>query len=311
MATPPKTTLENDNEEPAAIVNTVAVQGAPNHLVLNGDGTRLYVASSALPQGITVIDTATFSVLRTITHVGSPIWLAMHPTAPRLYASDNSQASDTPITVIDTLTDTVSGQIKGFTTINGLALNSTGARLYVADHGASEVVVIDTSSHQRITATEVRYPRDIAIAPGNARSHIASDLDGWTSIHLGTNKVVTQTNTVAGQSTSIAHARFNARVYITYRDRGEVYIGDTSNAQASTILDGLLGPYQVAFHTMFEFAYITETDGDRVSILHTRAQTVTGTVTGFNKPRGIVVTPNGRTAYVANIGNSTVSQVRL
>ncbi|MBA1295972.1 YncE family protein [Pseudomonas lurida] len=312
MATPTEITLENDdNEEPAAIVNTVAVQGAPNHLVLNGDGTRLYVASSTLPQGISVIDTATFSVLRTITNVGSPVWLAMHPTAPRLYASDNSQASDTPITVIDTLTDTVSEQIKGFTTINGMTLNSTGARLYVADHGASEVVVINTSSHQRIAATQVRYPREITVAPGNARSHLASDLDGWTSVNLGTNRVVSQTHTVAGQSTSIAHARFSARVYIAYRDRGEVYIGDTTTAQVSKILDGLLGPYQVAFHTMLEFAYITETDGDRVSILDTRTQTVTGTLAGFNKPRGIVVTRDGRTAYVANIGNGTVSQVRL
>lgn len=311
MVTPTETTLENETEEPAAIVNTIAVPGSPNRLVLNGDGTRLYVASSTLPQGITVIDTANFSVLRTITHVGSPIWLAMHPTAPRLYASDNSQASNTPITVIDTLTNTASDQIRGFTTLNGLALNSTGARLYVADHGASQVVVIDTTNHQQIATTPVRYPREIAIAPGNARSHLVSDLAGWTSIHLGTNRVVTQTNTVAGQPTSIAHARFNARVYITYQDRGEVYIGNTSTAQVSTILDGLLGPYQVAFHTMLEFAYITETDGNRMSILNTRTQTVTGTLTGFNKPRGIVVTPNGRTAYVANIGNSTVSQVRL
>lgn len=113
MVTPTETTLENENEEPVAIVNTVAVPGSPNHLVLNGDGTRLYVASSTLPQGITVIDTANFSVLRTITTVGSPIWLAMHPTAPRLYASDNSQASNTPITVIDTLTDNVSDHIRG------------------------------------------------------------------------------------------------------------------------------------------------------------------------------------------------------
>ncbi|MFA5978743.1 YVTN family beta-propeller protein [Pseudomonas sp. TE36184] len=298
-------------DEPAAIINTVAVQGSPNRLVLNTDGTRLYVASATLPQGITVIDTASFSVLTTIIDVGSPIWLAMHPAEQRLYVSDNSQAGDTPIRVIDTSTDTVIDHIKGFTTVNGMALNSTGVRLYVADHGASEVVVINTANHQRIAATAVGLPREIAIAPGNARSHVASDFDGWTSINLGTNRIVTQTPTVAGEPTTIAHARFNARVYITYRDRGELYIGDTSTTQASTVLGGLLSPYQVAFHTMLEFAYVTETDGDRVSVLNTRTQAITGSIQGFNKPRGIVVAPNGRTAYVANIGNATVSQVRL
>jgi len=41
------------------------------------------------------------------------------------------------------------------------------------------------------------------------------------------------------------------------------------------------------------------------------AQTVTGTIPGFDKPRGIVVAPSGRLAYVANIGSSTVAEVRL
>ncbi|WP_411380767.1 YncE family protein [Pseudomonas sp. MPB26] len=209
------------------------------------------------------------------------------------------------------MTDTVIDQIRGFTAINGFALNSIGTRLYVADHGASEVVAINTDNHQRITATTVPYPRAIAIAPGNARSHVASDSVGWASINLGTNRIVTQTPTVAGQAASIAHARFNSRIYITYRDRGEVYIGDTSTALVSKILAGFQSPYQVAFHTMFELAYIPETDGNRVSIINTRTQAVTGTVQGFNKPRGIVVIPSGRFAYVANIGNGTVSQVRL
>jgi YVTN family beta-propeller protein len=301
---------KNDNE-PAAIIRTVPVPGSPNRLVLNSDGSRLYVASATLPHGITVIDTSSLSIITTIINIGSPIWLAMSPTSPRLFASDNSQASDTPITVIDTTTDTVINQVRGFTTVHGIALNSTGARLYVADYGASEVVAINTNNYQRIAATAVRYPEDICVAPGNARSHVASTTDDWTSINLGTNRVVFQSNTLAGEPTSIAHARFAARVYITYRDRGEVYIGDTSTAQASSILSGLLGPFQVAFHTMLERAYLTETDGKRVSIIDTRTQTVTGTIPGFDKPRGIVVAPSGRLAYVANIGSSTVAEVRL
>lgn len=301
---------KNDNE-PAAIIRTVPVPGSPNRLVLNSDGSRLYVASATLPHGITVIDTASLSIITTITNIGSPIWLAMNPTAPRLYASDNSQASDTPITVIDTSTNTLINQIRGFTTVRGIALNSTGARLYVADQGASQVVAIDTNNHQRIAATAVRHPRDICVAPGNARSHVASTLDDWTSINLGTNRVVFQTSTIAGEPTSIVHARFAARVYITYRDRGEVYIGDTTTAQASSTLSGLLGPFQIAFHTMLERAYLTETDGNRVSIINTRTQTVIGTIPGFDKPRGIVVAPSGRLAYVANIGSSTVAEVRL
>ena len=307
----PPTVADDENDEPAAIINTTPVQGSPNRLVLNTDGSRLYVASATPPQGITVIDTTNMSVLTTIVGVGSPIWLAMHPSAHRLYASDNSQASDTPITVIDTSSNTVINQIGGFTTVNGMALNSTGARLYIADHGACEVVAINTTNYERIIATAVPYAKDICVAPGNARSHVASTADKWTIIYLGTNKVVFQTNTVAGEPTSIAHARFAARVYITYRDRGEVYIGDTATAQASSILRGLLGPFQIAFHTMLERAYLTETDGNRVSIIDTRTQTVTGIIPGFDKPRGIAVAPTGRIAYVANIGNSTVAEVRL
>lgn len=307
----PPSSTQDSHDEPAEIINTIAVQGSPNRLALNGDGTRLYVTSSTTPRGITVIDTESFSVISRIDNVGAPIWLAMHPTAQRLYATDNSHASNTSITVIDTSTHTVINRITGFTTVNGIALNSTGARLYVTDYNASEVVAINTTNNNRIAATHVVYPGEVSVAPGNARSHVASAREGWSSINLGTNRVVTRTRTVAGKPTSIAHARFNARIYITYRDRGELYIGDTSTALRSTLLTGLRGPFLVAFHTMLELAYVTETDGDRVSIINTRTQTVIGTITGFYKPRGIVVAPSGRIAYVASIGNATVSQVRL
>ena len=307
----PPTVADNENDEPAAIIKTISVQGSPNRLVLNNDGSKLYVASSTTPKGITVIDTANMSVLKMIIGVGSPIWLAMHPTAQRLYASDNSRAAGAPITVIDTSNDTVIEQIRGFTTINGMALNSTGASLYVADDGASQIVAIDTTNHQRISTTAVRYPKDICVAPGNARSHVASLGEDWTSINLGTNQRVFQTRTGAGEPTCIAHARFAARVYITYRAARRLYIGDTTTTQTSSILNDLLGPFQIAFHTMLERAYLTETDGNQVSIIDTRTQTVTGTIQGFYKPRGIVVAPSGRMAYVANIGNSTIAEVRL
>lgn len=307
----PLSVVDDEDNEPAAVVDTIAVQGSPNRLVINQAGTRLYVASATLPQAITVIDTASRSVINTIDSLGSPIWLALHPNAPRLFVSDNSGATDTPITVIDTLTDTVIDSITGFTTVNGMALNSSGSRLYVADEGASEVVIINTSNFLRIGVTPVVRPVDIAVAPGGARSHVASQFGNWTSINLGTNNVVTQTDTVAGVPTTIAHARFSARVYITYSERGEVVIGDTTTAEVSQILRDLAGPWQVAFNTMRELAYVTQTDSNQVGIINTRTQDVIGAIDGFDKPRGIVVSPDGRTAYVANIGNSSVAVVRL
>ena len=301
----------DDTVAPAAIVETLALPGAPNNLVMNRAGTRLYVTSATTPGSVTALSTQPLSIIQTITGLGSPIWIAIKADGSSIYVSDNSVATGTSINVIETLNNTVVETITGFITVNGIALNSTGTRLYVADHGASKLVALDTSNHQRVGETSVRNPKEILVAPDDARAHIATDLDGWVIVDLANNNVLATITTAVGIPTAIGYSPRYPRVYISHRDSGRMTIGDALIPDVSGEINGLMGPWRIAFNRLSEMAYITETDGGQISIIDTRLNRITGTIKGFDKPRGIVVAPDGRNAYVADIGNSSVSMVRL
>ena len=294
----------------AQIVQTIAVPGSPNRLVMNRAGTRLYVASATASGSLTVLDTQPLSVLQTIENLGSPIWLAINPAGSRIYVSDNSAASGNPITVIETVSNSVIARITGFTTVNGMALNSTGTRLYVADHGASELVTIDTSDHQRVTEIPVRYAKEVIVAPrDDTRVYVVSDLAGWSIVDLENKPIVRQLAIAPGNPTSIGHSPRYPRIYITHRDAGRLTIGDALIPEVSKYISGLNEPWGVAFNPLSEMAYITERD--QISIYDTRLESMVGTIAGFGSPRGIVVAPDGRNLYVADIQNQSICMVRL
>ena len=62
-------------------------------------------------------------------------------------------------------------------------------------------------------------------------------------------------------------------------------------------------------------AYISNYDGDSVSIMDTTSDTITGTVMDTNNtfvgPNGIAITPDGNRAYVCNDSNNTVSIIDI
>jgi YVTN family beta-propeller protein len=94
-----------------AILARIPVGQGPAGVVLNPAGTRLYVAN-VNGHSVSVIDVSTHSVVDTIvvgTVDAGPRDLAMHPTAPILYASLFFGAK---IITIDTDTNTVTGEIR-------------------------------------------------------------------------------------------------------------------------------------------------------------------------------------------------------
>lgn len=299
-----------DDDEPKGIISTINVADTPSRIVVSADGARLYVSSTR--ESVMVIDTASDSVIHTIEGHGAPLWMALHPTQPRIYISYGNRLGNPAVEVISTVTFDVIETITGFFFINGIALNSSGSRLYVPDHAGELDVITTANPQQRVKLRFTAGPDIVAIAPGNARAHLANERADWFVVHLGTNQLVTTINTglVATPST-IAHAIHAARIYILYPNAGLVYIGDTTTDRQSETISRLQHPWDIAFNSMREFAYVTETEGDRISIINTTSQSVSGTFEGFNRPRGIAATRDGRTAYVANSGDNSVSRVRV
>ncbi len=71
----------------------------------------------------------------------------------------------------------------------------------------------------------------------------------------------------------------------------------------TTISDASLNqPYTITINPQGTIAYVTNSSGSTITMISTATNTVAGTITGFDGPSGMVVTANGKTAYVNNYG---------
>ena len=219
----------------------------------------------------------------------------------------SSSATNTPIRLYSTQDYSLIDTLTGFTTVRGIRFNANGSRLYVADEGASRLVVIDTSNHQRVASIPARAPIDVAVSPDNNRAHVATFFD-WSIINLPTNSLINSADTRSAP-VAIAHNPRGSQVYISAREGGSVTIGNTPTQRIEQTFTGLLGPYDIAFERGRDRASVSQTAGDLLGIIDTRPRQVIGSYAGFNKPRGLVVAPDDSHGYVANIGGDSVSLV--
>lgn len=77
----------------------------------------------------------------------------------------------------------------------------------------------------------------------------------------------------------------------------------TNNTVVTTINDpSFMEPWRIAINASNTRAYVCNSSGTTVSIIDIPTNTVIGTITGFDGPSGIVITPDGLHAYVNNYG---------
>jgi YVTN family beta-propeller protein len=77
----------------------------------------------------------------------------------------------------------------------------------------------------------------------------------------------------------------------------------TYNTLEQTISDSSFNePYTITINAAGTKAYVTNSNSTTVSIIDLATNKVTGTIGGFDGPSGLVITPDGRHAYVNNYG---------
>lgn len=77
----------------------------------------------------------------------------------------------------------------------------------------------------------------------------------------------------------------------------------SNNTLETTIpLPALGEPYTVTINPAGTKAYVTNSNSTTVSVINIATNAVVATITGFDGPSGMVITPDGNTAYVNNYG---------
>lgn len=116
--------------------------GAPAGLALTPDGSRLFVTHTVTSgPTLTVIDTASNTVLTTIQAGLFNGGVVVHPNGRKLYIATGSD-----VRVYDPLTLAPLGSIQTFNRPYGLAVNPAGTRLFIANYSGNSVSVVDTAA---------------------------------------------------------------------------------------------------------------------------------------------------------------------
>jgi len=281
----------------AALVLVVGVSPAAAAVA-----TRAYVTNS-FDDTVSVIDTATNTVVATVAVGDGPSGVAVSPDASRVYVTN---ATDDTVSVIDTATNTVVATVAVGDGPSGVAVSPDGSRVYVSNFVGGTVSVIDTATNTVLATVAVGVsPRGVAVSPGGSRVYVTIETGTVSVIDTTTNAVVA-TVPVGGLPAGVAVSPDGGRAYVTNLGGFTVSVIDTTtNTVVATVPlgAGSSGPSGVAVSPDGGRAYVTNPGGGTVSVIDTATNTVVATVAVGAGPLRVAV------AEVVTTARPTISTV--
>ncbi|MFF5981849.1 lactonase family protein [Streptomyces olindensis] len=250
--------------------------------------------------GLATYDPATGRITGTgtITGVGDPSYLALHPDRRTLYAVDERE--DGAVTAVRLSDHKVLGsRSTGGAAPCHLSVHPGGRWLFSANYGSGSVAVhpIDASGALGERSDLVTHSSPPP-GPGQEGPHahqIITSPDGGhvLAVDLGTDTVYTyRLDEKAGTLTEVARAQTRPGA----------------------------GPRHLTFHPGGRYAYVADEVDNTVAVcsydpasgrVRVGEAQSTGTGSGTSYPAQILVTPNGRYAYLANRGHNSLTRYAI
>jgi YVTN family beta-propeller protein len=268
-----------------------------------------YVANNGFDT-VSVIDTATNTVVTTIPVGVNPEGVAITPDGTRAYVTNNTSNT---VSVIDTTTNTVFATIIPFGPgPSGVAITPDGTRAYVTSDRSDAVSVIHTATNAVFATILVGLgPSGVAITPDGTRAYVTNRNSSTVSvISTSTNAVVaTISSTEFFSPVGVAITPDGTRAYVANDGSGTVVVIDTSTNTVVTTITVGFGSFGVAITPDGTRAYVTNAFSSTVSVIDTSTNTVVVTISAGLQPVGVAITPDGTRAYVTNNGSNTVTVI--
>jgi YVTN family beta-propeller protein len=123
-------------------VSSIPIGTNPGGIAITAAGTFVYAANSG-SNDLSVIDTATGTVIASIPVGGGPKAVATSPDGARVYATNYNSST---VSVIDTATNTVADTVIVGGHPRGLAVTPDGSRVHVANAADNSLSVINTAT---------------------------------------------------------------------------------------------------------------------------------------------------------------------
>jgi len=259
------------------------------NLAVRSDQSIVYTANYS-NNTISVVDTTTNSVTRTIAVGPNPLGLVLSPDNERLYVANSGNGSGSTVSVIDTITNAVVGTITVGNTPTHLSISPDGSRLYVSNQRSSNLTVIDTTTLTAVQTIPLPSgPWASAITP-DGRYLYVTDRSGSPLSVVDTSTFTSVAVSAGMNGVDVAISPDGRFAYVSQQYMRRIVVIDTvTNATVKTISLSH-DASGISFSPDGTRAYALNADGSTVVTIDTATHSVIGSTSstlGFNGYSGI------------------------
>ena len=310
-----------------------APASATSSIGITPDGTTVFIVNPD-SDSVSAIDTASETKLDEIIVGRDPRILTIEPDGQRLYVTSHASAT---LTILDVQSFSVLTKLRVGPEPHGVVADPNGRLVYVAASGADRIDVVDTALAQVVDTIPVPpRPKGLAIAEDGTRLYVTHFLSGTVSVIDLTNRSV-RTVVATGPESNMAQRIVvhptNHRAYLPHI-RSNVSnphpLFDTTLFPVVSVIDlatehHLLPerlelsvvdrpvnlPFDLALSSDGQRMHIVYLGSGDMSVIDLEDRQVLAHLEVGDGPRGIVLSPDDRTAYVANSLSDDVSVIDL
>ncbi|MBX7223288.1 MAG: YncE family protein [Blastocatellia bacterium] len=253
----------------------------PYGMALNPNTHLLYTANT-MSDNLSVVDTETSRVVRTIPVGRFPVDVTVNPNTNMVYSLNEGTNS---ISVIDgnrnQVVETVSlGEATFRTVFSNLEVNPKNNRIYAAEPRTRQILVLDGATNT-IRST-ISLPangglKDFALNSETNQVYVIYDNSAKLTVIDGTTNTVTANLDLPNQVTEIGIHQGLNRIYLRLANTGEILILDgTTNAKVGTI--PMPDTYGIGLNETTNLLYTYNFQGQQVSVIDLKSNQVSGNI---------------------------------
>lgn len=296
---------------PARAANsTIGVSNGPANVALSTDGSTLYVVNQGA-NSVWVINAATHATIAMIPVGSGPYGIAVRPGGAEVWVSN--LFSDT-VSVISTTSNTVIATFNVHHNPYGVAFSKDGATAFIVSQSLGGVDVITASARTPDPVTPTistgSTPFGIAISPDGSTLYVTNQgTNNTRRIDVASKTALSPLISTPGNPFFVTVNPAGTRVYVGALGGNSVAVIDTStNGVVATVALGA-GVRGLAVSPTGRYLFVA-TDGQPLKVIDTNTNTVVTSPVplplGLNSS-GMVLSPDGATAYVANASSDNIS----
>ncbi len=293
---------------PGAVLATLPVGSGPTLLAISPDGARVYAAANSK---LSVIDTAANRVIATVAIDPYPNGIVVTPDGKRVLIASLfsvrllviNTATNAQANAIDLTTERSRG---GF---GRMALSPDGSLAYVTNYGNQVLAVVDTNSGTMDVLLMDMGARDIALTADASNGYLAGC---WSFCTPGSVELFDPTARRFGTRFSVGPGPYRialspsgATAYTTNLTDSSLSVIDLATQKVTQTVRVPVEPTGLAVSPDGATVYVVgQTDGN-LALIDAHSFEVR-TISIGNKPREIVVTPDGRRLLVSTASDVVV-----